>query len=1413
MSFWERLGDAAEAVGKTGVQLSPIGMAWDIAKSVQDKDGVREVAGEFARRHSEGVTAAPSNQDVYNVLNFVPRSTTALGLQADSFVRGRGFLGVNEGWNEAADISPGQAFGSLATGLPGVPMLAAKAMGDAAGDRSFDVTDTDQREPAFEEDWSGRIGTGALDVAIAWFADPTVLLGKGAAAARGARTLTRGNAEVEGAVALARSGEELRPGATALVGLPGRGRQEMIAQRLRDFAARTDGKSEAELMNDPLLRQTTDAGALAYFMARANTIEDEATRHSTKLDAFAVALGDKGAIERIRTQRADLAAEWERLNSPVEATVAADRFSWDDAGQGALDFFNNDPKRLAELDAKKADIDAAIERLDRLEGIAGEASKFAPNVADRLGHSIRNARMRETVLQDGLASVPVRVVAGATGHRVPGYVNTEDALLGADHLRDTLRRSRYLKADDKSRLLDEFGRAANQAERNRVIEQAEQMMWRAHASHHGIPVQTAEQLYQAAMARRQAVLSTMKSRLYSGSDAGKVTVIDDDGMAHVFNRAFLDPHLRASVPVTDPKVLETALKRAKRTGYSAVGRNAAEGAMALADDGLAFLTRGWKDLALMRPAYPLRIQVDTQLRLLASLKGQYLVAAAAGTKNLATNWANRATAQEMARLGVDVNELAAKGGVGEVVTHKGVSFDVIRPTERRTIDDLIGSENASVHQILQSTTERELYQMRASGQWQAIRGGEKGWGEAQIRAINNQIRNSPVAMRILSAGGDNAAIAAWVRKDRAGFSEWREFRNDFPDLDAWIDEIRVHLDHTLPQPHMRAAVAEREITAADIDEWFADVASRPVVHGEAQVPIARTLIGAEWSKLRQSYYKWVNDMPETVLGRHPLYVHRFKEHMTRMIDNLDASHVTSADVERLRRSASQLARRDVNNTMFDLSRQSNIAHWFRFVSPFFAAWEDTMMKWSRLFYDDPDTAARFALAWEAPEAVGIVQEDENGEKYIIIPGTGGVDGAGAWTIRKDSFNLVFSGEPWWAPGFGPLVQVPANEIVKRAFPEAVDDNTALGKVLRLFLPFNVQDENAGEQIVPAWAKRLNAAWGITEGGEDQFAQTYALLYAQETVRRRQAGLEPPTKAEVNQLTRNWFFARAFAAGALPVSGTPQPVLQFYVEEARRYRRDYGRDWQEKFYEDYPDYYEMSISLSENTTGVEATEQAYNAAQRWRPFIAENPEYGWFFVGPDNVPGFDAGVYAAQSSLSIGLGERGTWRDRKDPGEAMQDVQAEKGWMEYRSVSTELQLALEERGLTSLNQRGAEDLAAIKRDFIDELKQENPAWATAFGQRDTQKVEGFLRMAVDSMEKDSRLAARADMVALQDYLAVREDIRQVMAERGTGSLDNEVNADLREIWDEFTTAWVQENLGAEQMFQRVLEADDLRASVY
>ena len=185
-------------------------------------------------------------------------------------------------------------------------------------------------------------------------------------------------------------------------------------------------------------------------------------------------------------------------------------------------------------------------------------------------------------------------------------------------------------------------------------------------------------------------------------------------------------------------------------------------------------------------------------------------------------------------------------------------------------------------------------------------------------------------------------------------------------------------------------------------------------------------------------------------------------------------------------------------------------------------------------------------------------------EYMVIPTgiLGDLTGAGELRFNKKSFNVVFQGSRSGSPARGPLVSIPVNELARKSFAAEADN-----PILKYVMPYGINDRSWKDQVLP-----VGPRWLVT------------LSVGRKTTRRRTRcswlrrrhgsvpanGVTSPGRDREHgpQLVH----LRAITANASPVSATPSPKLAFYQEQAHLYRQFGDKDWQDKFYQDFPDYF-------------------------------------------------------------------------------------------------------------------------------------------------------------------------------------------------------------------------------------------------
>jgi len=759
----------------------------------------------------------------------------------------------------------------------------------------------------------------------------------------------------------------------------------------------------------------------------------------------------------------------------------------------------------------------------------------------------------------------------------------------------------------------------------------------------------------------------------------------------------------------------------------------------------------------------------------------------------------------------------------------------------------------SITGLIVGSTRGQIDASRRSGRWDVMPGQNTGWEGAYLRGVNRQIRSDELGQRIL-AGETDEDILRWFHEPGEGSAYLRDMRATGTEAERdVVERARDHVLALLPEDSaIRAAAQSRDVTLADIKAAWAVPSLRPGVPGELLEKNLQAWAPAAYKAFERKYFHWVAQMPENMMGRHPFYTARFEMHAKQIMANADmtfddAGKLTLQQVNDVRVLASQNARKDIARYLFDTSQQSSVGHAVRFMSPFYGAWEDTITKWGRIFGEKPQAAVGFWKAMRSPNAAGwVVDQDGNpidvygnvrndqGEiigqtgiwdGYMLLPipdwslpGVGSLHewaGSDKLRIAKNAANVVFQGDPWFLPGPGPILAVPANEMIVKWFPEAWGEEGKENFILKYLLPFGPSSDSVPQQVMPSWAR---AAMDVVSQDGRRVDGVFTQLYQEQVNMERNGQAEVTSDAErmelVGNRVRNWTLLRLMGT-QMPMSFSPQSRLSYYKDEYNRYRREYGAEADDKFAADYPDYYDMAISLTANETGLTATDESWGAVQSYRNDMAQNPKYGWFWAGASNMSeGWSQGVYQSQLRQEIGPGTSTTFRSRKDPLEAARDASTQQGWRDYQQVSTQLRLAMEERGLTSFSSKGAADLATIREQFVAKLSQRNPQWAADFNDGGNPgKVTEFLTLAATQFASHPELLEREDGQSIATYLMVRDQMKAAMAERGSSSIDSQSNADLKVIWDAFTSQLIQQDLGFEQAWDRVLSRDDLSGDTY
>lgn len=739
------------------------------------------------------------------------------------------------------------------------------------------------------------------------------------------------------------------------------------------------------------------------------------------------------------------------------------------------------------------------------------------------------------------------------------------------------------------------------------------------------------------------------------------------------------------------------------------------------------------------------------------------------------------------------------------------------------------------------------------GSWTYIENTDPTHMNNWLHAVNAQLMQSEVgkqAVRLMAEYEDadkaSKALSRWATGTPEGRKLMGELVWTAADKTAYTREIIGFVNHYLPSRQLRADVAKNgRVTQQELETALPNIEDRPAVHGEAlAISTGRgSAIGEMINGTVQKIMRWAGDATEDQLARHPMYAAVYEQEAKRRAEFLLADprvdKLSGSDIQRLvQEQAHKKARQAVKDYMFDVATTSDLSHFMRFTSPFIAAWEDTVRKWGRIAVENPDLAGKAYLAWNAPNDMGlVVDEDGNpveedgifgytdpktGEKkstYVLIPRglTKWIPGAGDSDLKisKQSFNLVLQGG--LQPGFGPLVAYPVGKI-QTAAPQ-------LNDVAKLVNPYG-PPESVWDAMAPSTFKAIaDATNKQSRTHEQDTRRIWAQMLAEYRLDPQKFGGQQPTIDEASK--------RAGALGrlkilnrvaGLPVPGFPaifQSPYQLYIDSYRTLQERQRSEGQavgwadEQFVKLYGDtFFPLVQSTSLNNAGLGSSAEAVQASKQYAGLIskfgvengAAKPNLIRLIVGQEGEGDFNESAHQWQETREISPASGVMFRSYENPQEAQAAADADLGWLKYRQKMNELDARAIQDGLRTY--ADDEELVAERREFIESLMAEIPAWHVEWSQRDSDAFERDLQSLGEVATSGKFGPMRTDMVGVRQYLALRQALLEELGSYGVSPGTQEAQPFRQEFTDAVQDLVSSNSQFAEWSFYTFLERDPL-----
>jgi hypothetical protein len=248
------------------------------------------------------------------------------------------------------------------------------------------------------------------------------------------------------------------------------------------------------------------------------------------------------------------------------------------------------------------------------------------------------------------------------------------------------------------------------------------------------------------------------------------------------------------------------------------------------------------------------------------------------------------------------------------------------------------------------------------------------------------------------------------------------------------------------------------------------------------------------------------------------------------------------------------------------------------------------------------------------------------------------------------------------------------------------------------------------------------------------------------------------------------------------------------------------------------FFPLVQSMSKNNAGLGATGEAVNASKKYKSEIAKygmeagdpNKTLIRLIVGDEGEGAYNQSAHRWQETREISPASGVTFRDVSKSQDAAANADADLGWYKYRQFQNLIDAQANDQGLRTYAE--SDDLVAAKKEFVQNLKNENPAWEVDYDQMDPQKFERDIKSLGEVATSDKFGADRTDIAGTREYLVLRQALQQQLADYGIGA--NSVDAEplKQQFTDEVMNLVGSNTKFAEWAFHPFLERDPLLADL-
>jgi hypothetical protein len=692
-------------------------------------------------------------------------------------------------------------------------------------------------------------------------------------------------------------------------------------------------------------------------------------------------------------------------------------------------------------------------------------------------------------------------------------------------------------------------------------------------------------------------------------------------------------------------------------------------------------------------------------------------------------------------------------------------------------------------------------------------------------------------------------------------------------------------------------VAETATTDATTKQVQAIVTSLPdsvtsgfgPIAGYETISMATRSFAVPYGKLVQKLFRALGTIPEDAIVRGPFYNERFKKTRNMLIraymdDNglqaadkgllrkkngrgqpdtiaHDSIVIPTGELNRIYVQAHRRALSDTKEWLYTIDRRTNLGKYGEYAFPFISAAQNAAVVAGKLLWKEPWVAPAIAALWNAPNRLGI--EDENGNLMVPMPFEGitewlaahpeipvlggAVDSKDRIVIPKDGLNVMLPDTGFGlVPRTSPSIVVGASELMKWGMFKQETPNimvSTMGKenadqMWQLTKDYIFGEGQGMSDEFLSFDKFLPAGWQKIWYSQDEMSRQYGYKYqiANRTENLRyKGGLRDtkPTPEEIAKRATNMLLFDAFGNLGVPTPQAPYPVITRPIvtspiqELQDWYRQEQARDPQNasqnmaKLFGDWA-LQSATTKITKNIGGANPSPETVADIKTLDPLIRQVAQT----VGDDNlsvlgilvnnrssVVEYETSAYAWEKATKI-PGTNREWREIQSPQQSIAEQQRVAGWAVYSREIDKIDARLASAGYKSYEAAGAQGFKNAKKIVVQTML-DNPdyaGWATDYLDRGGSKTLA----AVQTMEaavqdetfrqlliKEGKEQLLANMM---EYTQQRRNLLQLLAASGHG-IEHDNNIMLKTGWANIRQRLSESDVRWADIANRFLTGDD------